>query len=94
MRPRESYSEAPFINKEALSTYFADQFKCPDPVLQNCYRSELDEIIKLLKYKMVVNRSVISECMKKLRKKFSRGVDGICGQHLPYGSERILESIS
>ena len=94
LKPRESSSEAPFITKEAWSTYYADQFKCPDTVLQNSYRNDLDEILKLQRDKMVVSRSVISECLKKLKKKFSRGFDGICGHHLLCGSELLLENLS
>ena len=63
-------------------------------MLQNCYRNELDEILKLPKDSVVLSRSIIIECLKKLKKKFSRGFDGICGQHLLYGSERLLESVS
>ena len=50
--------------------------------------------LKLPKDSMVVSRSIISECLKKLKKKFSRGFDGICGHYLLYCSERLLESVS
>jgi len=89
MKPRESSSKAPFIIKEAWSTYFADQFKCLDPVLQNCYRNELDEILKLPKHSMVESKSIISECLKKLKKKFLQGFDGIWSPHTSLGFSNL-----
>lgn len=94
VKPKESTSEVPLPTKEAWNTYFTDQFKSPDQALRNSYRSELDEMLKLPKENMVVNRSIIRECLKKLKKKFSRGFDKICGQHLLYGSEQLLEHVS
>ena len=73
------------------NSYFASKFAAPDPELECKFERDLDLCLESLEPDLghSVSVSDVRSAILKLKKKYSKGVDNICGMHLILGSELL-----
>ena len=82
--------------KNSGNSYYKLEFAAPDTQLVSKYEDKLDLVLSEASPSLgfVVTVSDVRAAIIKAKKKFSRGIDQICGMHLAHGSQRVLEHLT
>ena len=96
-RKKRSDCDGPSLwpTKEQWNSYYKMEFAAPNAQLVSKYEDNLDLLLSEASPSLgfVVTVSDVRAAIVKAKKKFSRGIDQVCGMHLAHGSQRILEHL-
>ena len=82
-------------NEKQWTEYFTREFSPPDPFLEDSFSAQLDEALcgNSRDPGSTLTASNIRDCIKKGKKKESRGIDELCGLNLLYGTEFLVHHL-
>ena len=82
-------------SKHEWVKYYTSEFSPPDTSLQDAFSSALDIALGDCESGpgFTINLGKISQCIMKLKKKYSCGIDQLCGMHLVHGNLNLLHHL-
>ncbi|XP_065582546.1 uncharacterized protein LOC136041729 [Artemia franciscana] len=82
--------------EEQWNSNYKIEFAAPDAQLVSKYKDNLDLLLSEASPSLgfVVTVSDVQAAIIKAKKKFSRGIDQVCGIHLAHGSQSVLEHLT
>lgn len=83
-------------SEEEWTDYYTSEFSAPDPRLEQAFENELDKRLSepTDSTGFVVSVSTVFNAISKVKKRYSKGVDNICGLHLVNGSPMLFEHLT
>ena len=95
-RSPKSRKEEILPSESDWNKYFTDEFSPPNKALEEEFEKELDSLLASNERSVgfVVTVSSIRHMLSKLKKKYSRGDDNICGMHLAIGGDSVLNHLA